>query len=70
MYLTCMSSEVRTVCIFFVEKKRFISNFSSSVLSSTFKVVVAANKRWPGLSEVRIVVSNETAAFGVRAEGR
>ena len=51
-------------------KKRFIMNRSSSGLSSTFKVVVAPNKRWPGLSEVRIVVSNETAAFGERAEGR
>jgi hypothetical protein len=33
------------------------------------QVAVAPNERYPGLSEVRIVVSNETAAFGVRAEG-
>ena len=37
---------------------------------ATFKVEVAPNKRYPGLSEVRIVVSNETAAYGERAEGR
>merc|ERR1711962_1405455 len=33
------------------------------------QVEVAPNKRYPGLSEVRIVVSNQTAAFGERAEG-
>ena len=37
---------------------------------ATFKVEVAPNKRYPGLSVVRILVSNETAAFGERAEGR
>ena len=37
---------------------------------ASFKVEVAPNKRYPGLSEVRIVVSNETAVFGERAEGR
>ena len=35
-----------------------------------FKVEVAPNKRYPGLSEVRIVVSNETAAFGELAKGK
>jgi len=33
------------------------------------QVEVAPNRKYPGLSELRIVVSNETAAFGVRAEG-
>ena len=41
----------------------------SLLIYNTFKVTVAPNERYPGLSEVRIVVSNETAAIGVRAEG-
>ena len=43
---------------------------SKIMFVASFKVEVAPNKRYPGLSEVRIVVSNETAAFGERAEGR
>ena len=38
--------------------------------AASFKVEVAPNKRYPGLSEVRIVVSNESAAFGEQAQGR
>merc|ERR1711899_427078 len=33
------------------------------------QVEVAPNRKYPGLSELRIVVSNETAVFGERAEG-
>ena len=39
-------------------------------LRASFQVEVAPNRKYPGLSELRIVVSNETAAFGVRAEGK
>ena len=45
-------------------------SISKIMFVATFKVEVAPNKRYPGLSDVRIVVSNETAAFGERAEGR
>ena len=45
-------------------------SISKIMFVAIFKVEVAPNKRYPGLSDVRIVVSNETAAFGVRAEGR
>ena len=43
---------------------------SKIMFVASFKVEVAPNKRYPGLSEVRIVVSNETAVFGERAEGK
>ena len=45
-------------------------SISKIIFVATFKVEVAPNKRYPGLSVVRILVSNETAAFGERAEGR
>ena len=33
------------------------------------QVSVSPNNQYPGLSEARIVVSNETASAGLRAEG-
>ena len=50
----------------------YLGSFSISKidLRASFQVEVAPNRKYPGLSELRIVVSNETAASGVRAEGK
>ena len=50
----------------------YLGSFSISKINlrASFQVEVAPNRKYPGLSELRIVVSNETAASGVRAEGK
>merc|ERR1719222_1031098 len=63
-----MDGNTDTVCTTKSEPYPFITlDFGHPV--DIAQVAVAPNERYPGLSEVRIVVSNETAAFGVRAEG-
>merc|ERR1711899_316653 len=64
----CMDENTDTVCTTKSEPYPSITlDFGRPV--DIAQVEVAPNKRYPGLSDVRIVVSNETAVFGERAEG-